>query len=368
VRKRESAVGGKTRQGVKRQTLDRARQLSGVTTLASWAKAVGKALEAEGIDSGKLLEEAGIDRRLFADPNARCPQEQLTRLWHLAVHATGDEAFGLKVSHHIGATTFHALGYAITASGTLREIFERCARYLHVVSNAAELHFERIGSEYHVQIQAVESGPQPSFESMDAFAALCVRMCRGRVGRQYAPLRMRLRRPRPEDTWRFDKVFRTAIEYGASENRLVFDRATFERPLEDSNPELAAHNEQVLVRVLAQVEKTDVRARVRAVLAECLSLGEPCAGKIASELHMSLRSLQRKLAAAGTNYEQVLNDTRRELAQRYIADSRYSISEITYLLGFSDTSSFTRAFRRWNDCSPTEFRVRAAREPRPPRA
>jgi AraC-like DNA-binding protein len=357
--RRQSASGDRARHGNERQAVDRRRQpaVATVTTLASWARAIGKALDAEGVDSAALFDRAGIDRSQLDNPNARYPQEQLTELWRLAVEATGDEAFGLKVSRHVGATTFHALGFALTAASTLREVFEQIARYFRVVTNAADLTFEPVGDEYHLRLLLPTQGPQPAFESVDAFTAIWIRTCRGRVGRGYAPLRIRLQRPRPADTRRFDEAFRAPVEYGAPENLLAFDRATFERRLDDANPELARHNEQVLVRTLAQLEKSDIRARVRAALQEQLQFGEPSAEKVAAALHMSLRSLQRKLADAGTSYEAALNEIRCELARTYITDERYSVSEITYLLGFSDTSSFTRAFRRWFGCTPTQYRA-----------
>jgi AraC-like DNA-binding protein len=349
----ESAANRGSRQGGARQPLDRARQpvAPTFTTLASWAKAIARALEAEGIDSGALFAAAGLDRRLLSDPDARYPQEALNRLWQLAVRATGDEAFGFKVSRQVGATTFHALGYAIIASGTLREIVERAVRYLRVVSTAAEMSFERIGNEYHLRLMPLAHATQPSFESIDAFLSLWLRTFRSR------------------DTRRFDEVFRAPIEYGAGENLLAFDRATIEQPLEDANPQLAALNEQLLVRALAQIDSSDVVARVGAVLGDALRLGEPSAAAVARTLNMSLRSLQRRLHEAGTCYEAVLNDCRRTLARRYLTEARCSVSETAYLLGFSDTSSFTRAFRRWYGCAPTAFRepqAAADRAPTPP--
>lgn len=331
-----------------------------VTTLASWARAIGKALDAAGVDSAALLRNAGIDPRTLADPNARCPQAQLLRLWQLAVQATRDEAFGLRVSQHIGATTFHALGYAVIASATLREVFERCVRYQHVVSNAVTLHLEAIGDEYHLRCELLNPATAPTPESMDAFAAIWLRTCRSRVGAAYAPRRIYLRRRAPADARPFEALFRAPITYGAAEDRLVFDRATFDRPLDDANAELAQHNEQVLQRALAQIDQADIGKRVRTALREQLRHGEPSAAKLATTLHMSLRTLQRRLADIGSSYETVLNDCRRELAHEYLADPRHSISAVAFLLGFSDTSSFTRAFRRWYGCAPSEYRSAAS--------
>jgi AraC-like DNA-binding protein len=327
------------------------------TALTSWAKAIRKALESAGHDPKPLFLQAGLDLSALDDPNARYPVESTSRLWRLAVEATGDPAFGLTVASHVTQTTFHALGYSLVASPTLKEAFERLVRYFRIVSDAAELEFKRVAEEYHFIIHIEQNGPRPAFESIDAFLSVNLRMCRALYGRQLSPLRVALQRPAPADTSPFERVFRAPLEFAAPQNLLVFERSAFEQPLEGANPELARHNDQILAQYLARHERQNVAARVHGVLVEQLSLGEPSQQKIADELHMSLRNLQRKLSSEGTSYKDILNETRRELALSYMKDPRYSVSEITYLLGFSDTSSFTRAFRRWTGKSPTAHRA-----------
>lgn len=326
------------------------------STLSSWARAIARALDAAGIDSVPLLDRAGLDRKLLDDPTARYPQDRLTAFWRLAVEASGDETLGLKVSRYLTPTTFHALGFASASASTLREAFEQIERYFRVVSNTGGLGLDRVGEVYELRITLPGEGPAPADEAIDAFVSIFVRTCRSRVGRDYSPLRIRLRRPEPGDPQAFLDVFRCPVEFAADDNVLIFDRATLEKPLADANPELARHNEQVLVRLLAELERSDIRARVHAALIDLLSRGEPSAEKVAARLHMSLRSLQRKLAEIGVSYESLLTNTRHELALSYIHDARYSVAEITYLLGFSDSSSFSRAFRRWTGVSPSVYR------------
>ncbi|PPA05284.1 AraC family transcriptional regulator, partial [Pseudomonas sp. MWU12-2312b] len=99
------------------------------TSLASWTRALRKQLDALGLDSTALCRQAGLDPQWMDDPNARYPLSGTTRLWELAVQASGDPAIGLRVSRFVSPTTFHALGYALVASGSLREVFERIVRY-----------------------------------------------------------------------------------------------------------------------------------------------------------------------------------------------------------------------------------------------
>jgi AraC-like DNA-binding protein len=327
------------------------------TALTSWAKAIRKALEAAGHDAKPLFAKAGLDMAALEDPNARYPVENTSRLWRLAVEATQNPAFGLAVAGQVTPTTFHALGYSLVASATLKDVFERLVRYFRIVSDAAELEFRRSGDEYHFLIHLDSAGPRPADEAIDAFMSVNLRMCRALYGRQLSPLKVRLRRSAPADVTAFARVFRAPLAFGADANLLAFDRAAFETPLEGANPELARHNDEIVLKYLAHFDRHNITNRVHGALVELLSLGEPSQEKIADTLHMSLRNLQRKLAAESTSYKEILNNTRRDLALSYMKDPKYTISEITYLLGFSDTSSFTRAFRRWTGKSPSAYRA-----------
>src|SRR6202049_2589181 len=123
------------------------------TTLGTWVKAICRALEAAGCDSAALLAEAGFDLKSLDGPNARCPLTQTEGLWGIAVAATRDPAFGIKVASHIKQKTFHALSYGLSASSTLKEAFERVQRYCHVASDAIEDEFSRSGKEHHFVIE-----------------------------------------------------------------------------------------------------------------------------------------------------------------------------------------------------------------------
>lgn len=162
------------------------------------------------------------------------------------------------------------------------------------------------------------------------------------VGRAFSPLSLSLRRPAPLGSDGFRRVFRCPIQFDAPVNELRLPRAELERPLEGANPELARRNDEIVVRYLARFDKQNLRARVRAALAEQLPLGEPSAEKIAAALNLSLRSLQRRLAEEHSSYDELLNDTRRELALSYARDTRYAVSEAATCWDFP-TPAATRA-------------------------
>ena len=205
--------------------------------LGSYVKAVGRALDAAGCDGAALLAEAGFDLKELDGPDSRCPLVNTGHLWQIAVAATGDPAFGIKVANHYKHTTFHALGYGTCASSTLKEAFERVQRYCHVVSDAVDYQFFRRGAEYHF---IIEPAVEISVQAIDALVSSYLRMCRSLIGSHYSPLSIELRRPRPAITDDYERLWRAPLRFGAEQNRLIFDRDSIERLLDTGNPETRA--------------------------------------------------------------------------------------------------------------------------------
>ncbi len=327
--------------------------MEGKTTICTWVKAVCRALEAAGCDSSALLAQAGLEQKSLEGPTARCALSYSLKLWKVAMQATRDPAFGLKVASHIKATSFHALSYGISASSTLKEAFERAQRYRYLGTDAVDYELTQRGTEYHwVIAPAVDLGNEP----IDALVGLHVRMCRSLIGRHYSPVRIEFRRARPETMDDFDSLLRCPLIFGAPQTKLVLDAATVERPLDGANPELARHNDAIADQYLSQLERSNIQVRVRGVLSQRLASGEPAQEEIAELLNMSARTLQRKLLESGMTYKQILDATRHSMALAYLSAPRHSVSDVTYLLGFSASSCFTRAFRRWTGQSPSDWR------------
>ncbi|AGC49147.1 AraC family transcriptional regulator [Myxococcus stipitatus DSM 14675] len=328
---------------------------SPATVLTSWALTLHRTLELRGVDAQALFVKAGLDPALLGDANARYPQEGMTRLWRLAVENSADPAIGLQMARHVAPTTFHAVGYRLNASSTLREAFERLVHAVALVSDGLRPAFTRDGDCYQVLLYDGGGGPHLCEEETDAVAYLLVRFCRVMYRRELSPREVLLRRAAPADLTPYEKLFRCKLTFGAEADVLVYERLPFEVTLPGANPELARINDELIVRHLARQAGQDVVARVRAVLLELLPQGEPSQEKVAERLHMSSRSLQRKLVESGSGFRELLAETRRTQALSYLSEPGRSVSEIAYLLGFSEVSTFTRAFRRWTGQPPSRF-------------
>ena len=125
-----------------------------------------------------------------------------------------------------------------------------------------------------------------------------------------------------------------------------------ERPFTAANHELARANDSVMANFVSSFQKDNLVLKVKSAIIEELPSGEPAEETIAKSLFMNTRSLQRKLTDQGTTYTNLLRDVRFELAEKYISDDSYPITEIGYLLGFANASGFSRAFKRWSGHAP----------------
>lgn len=328
------------------------------STLSTWLRAVVAALDASGVDGRALMREAGLDPALLAQSDARFPQAGSTRLWQLAVQATGDEAFGLRVAGQVRMTTFHSLGYTMVASPTLGAALERMERFFAIVADGFPLQLERTAQEWRLAFPCDPAGPQPAVAAVDAMMSTCLRTCRSLLGADFAPLRLALRRPEPgpQALQRFQTVLRAPLAFGQPQDELVVRAEDAARPLETANPELVAHNDLVALAYLERLDGASLLARVEAAITRQLPEGEPAQERVAQALALSTRSLQRRLADEGTTWQALLEATRQRLACQHLADVRFSVTEVAFLLGFSDASAFTRAFRRWTGQSPSAWR------------
>ena len=325
--------------------------------IASWAVAVAEALDARDVDSKALFAEADIDLAAARDPSARFDAARMSHVYELAEEATGDPAFGLSIAQYVHPTSLHALGYSLYASRTMESFCRRIVRYFRFVTTNAVTHVEETAADYRLILMPTSG--LSIYIPQDAWLATIMRFSRQIYRPNFAPLRVSLRRPKPaSNVEKFSAYFRAPVEFGGEENVLVFDRADMCVQLPAANAELARQNDHVVMSLLARMDRQDIVAQVRASFVDLLPSGDCNKEKVARRLNMSERTLQGRLSERDTSYRILLNETRRELAEQYISQGLRSVSEVAYLLGFSDYSSFSRAFRTWTSSSPSVFRNR----------
>ena len=326
------------------------------STISSVSLLIAKALESYGYESEPVFEYAGLDPKMSRDPNARYSYAAMTKLWEMATEITKDPAFGLRAASFWHPTTLHALGYSWLASSNLKLALERFVRYLKIVSTIAKIQFEEAEEDFSFILDRMAGYPPPADEAIDAGFAMIIRMCRISYGESFNPLRIVMQRHEPLCKEEFNQFFRAPIDYSASKNVIYFGKKELNTMLPTANAELARVNDKIVTEYLARLDDSAITTRAKEKLIDKLSTGEVSEEQIASLLNLSSRSLQRRLKDEDMTYKQLLDETRRELASQYIENSHLSINQITYLLGFSEPANFSRAFKRWNGVSPSQYR------------
>ncbi|WP_250656114.1 AraC family transcriptional regulator [Alkalimarinus coralli] len=325
------------------------------STIASWAKVVCNAIDAREVDSVKLLALADISPELLNNPEGRIPVSKMSRLWTLAVEATGDEAFGLSIPGFVQPTTFHALGFSLMVSASLRDAWQRTQRYYQVVSDVLDIKIKDGCSESALCYVRIP-GKAYAKEAIDAFVATMVRLSDDITANSAIPTKILLERKKPVQNRQFEALFPCDVYFEAGCNEIYYKNEDLDQPLPTANLAIALKNDEVVQNYLSSLLNQSLVKQVTEKIIALMAMGEPSQELIAKELNISSRQLQRKLKDESSSFRGLLENVRKDFAKNYLAQSQQSIIEIAYQLGFQDPSNFTRAFKRWFGVSPSTFR------------
>jgi len=313
-------------------------------------------LAAEGLDTGALLAAAEIDAASLDAPGGRVPTENISRLWELAAERSGNPAIGLKQHNVARPASFDVVGYTMMSCADLRAAFERLRRYLLILSDALTLTLSEETDRYRITF-ALFGGDRPvPRQRIEYILASVTALCRWISGRDVRPVAIELAYPAPADLGPYRDAFACPVTFDAPRNCLVYTLADLTVPLPTSNPRLAEQHDQFAIEYLRHFDQAQTSYRAREVIIRRLPDGEPRREQIAGELAMSERTLQRRLEEESTSYGELLDSTRRELAEQYLSRLQLSLAEAAYMLGFQDQSSFFRACKRWFEVSPGQYR------------
>jgi AraC-like DNA-binding protein len=326
------------------------------TTSAVWVKGIAEMLAAEGLNVAALFEVAGIDAAALEAPGARLKTERISHLWELAVQESGNPALGLAQHHVARPASFDVVGYTMMSCADLHGAFERLIRYMLILSDALTMTMAEERDGYRLAF-VLFGGHRPIPRQRIEFIFVTVMsFCRWISRREIYPRAIEFAYPPPAEPTLYSDVLRCPVSFDASRHSILFARADMTTPLPTSNPQLAELHERFAGQYLRQFDHAETSYRVREAIVRRLPDGEPRRDEVAGEMRMSERTLQRRLETEATTFLQLLDDTRRELAEQYLGRLNLSLAQAAYLLGFADQRSFFRACKRWFQLSPGQYR------------
>lgn len=332
-----------------------------LTKLASIQLINWKIIEEYNQDPEEIFAKAELDPSLMYQAGARYPLANIAKLWQEMERVIKDPCFGLTAATGWHPANFGTLGYALLMSTCLRTTLERLIRFHRVISDArfAKLYddkssnsliFELTGNDVTLFSAARE----------DAALAWIVSVLQVNYQRPLSPLAVSFTHSRPAGcAGRYYEVFKAPVEFDSSSAKLVLSIDEADRILPRGDEELLQWKEQVMTKYLAERGNLSLTQKVKKIIVEHLPTGDATIENVAIELHMSVRSLQRFLTKDNTSFLQILNETRQEIAKQYLEKKEMELTEIAFLLGFSDQSTFSRSFKRWTGKTPKKYQLAA---------
>lgn len=330
------------------------------TVIGSWLTLIAPALDSYGIDGRQFLAARGVDYERDSDPALRFPINAMSRIWEDAVAETGADDFGLVAGALITPNTLSVLGMAMWSACTLKEQLECFIRYQFILASASRMKLVEQGEHLisTTWLYRKEDGSLLIPEcSQDAICAAMHTLRRTLYNRNYSPQKVELVRSRPANPERYEAFFGCPVVFEQPAIRVYIRLRDALAPIPGGSPYVAKAAERLLEDYAAQARMPpDIVGQLRQALTLLLPQGKATMDQVVKQLHTSKRTFHRKLEERGTSFREQMEDFRRELACSYMKQHELTVGDISFMLGFSSSSNFTRAFKRWTGYTPQDYR------------
>ena len=310
-----------------------------------------------GVDPDALATEAGLSAAVFANPDNVVPFAALCRLLKLAEDRTGLPDIGLRACVNTGLASLGKLGYLAGSCATVERGLAALEAYLQVHDRGAMPVITCEGDTAYVGYEILVSGTLGANQMTFGAVAIATNILRSLCGPDFRLRQVAFAFPRPQSTSLFRSFFDAPIRFDAERSALAFDAHWLARPIQTADPYLHAMLADDVRRDLERLgESAD--DTVRRVVRSLVAGGKFSANETAAAFGVNRRTLARRLLERGTTFQALLDDARYREAQRLLQSSALPVTEIASRLGYADTATFTRAFKRWSGTSPRRWHAR----------
>lgn len=336
--------------------------MAGPTVSAGYARALLDFAVSRGADRARLLQSSRIAPDDLVDQDARVPMARYVALMRTAKDLCGEPALALQFSEATRFEAFSIVGLICQSAGTMGQALQQLNRFRRLVAEVdvtgADARFQVVQRDDGLWLQ--DRRPDPDAFPELTEAALARFACEFARSHGDAPFlhEVHVTHPRPAHAAEYDRIFKVPVRFSADWNALRIEPAWLSTPTTRPNQYVFgvfADRAEALLRSLQDTRTA--RGQVEAALIPLLHRGEAGMAATAARLNLSRPTLYRRLKAEGVSFEQVLDDLRAGMAKAYLAGGRLSVNETAYLLGFSEPSAFSRAFKRWTGTSPREWKA-----------
>jgi AraC-like DNA-binding protein len=313
-------------------------------------------LEELGLSPKTVLGQAGLPRGLFDLDRILVNTEEFFALHRGIAEASNDPAIGLKLGTEERVERYDPVKLAALSARSFREAVERLSRYKQLTC-PEEIRLVERGNECAVQFLWLLAHEQEPPLLVDVCFAWIVALAQRGTGRPLTAKRVEFQRALTHREM-YESHFRCPVKFKARQNALIFSKSDIEFPFVTYNADLlATFAPQLEAELTEQLAQKSFAEQAKGILKQVLAGQRPGIQDLARELHLSTRTLQRRLSEQGITFQRLLDEARRELARHYLLHSSRELNETAYLLGYEDANSFFRAFHQWEGTSPGQWRL-----------
>lgn len=309
---------------------------------------------ASGIPRSQLLGTLGVDEATLASAEVRLSFDRFAELWAAAARGLKTAELPLLLARALRLEAYDVMGFAVLTAPTMLEAVLRVVRYNKLFTDGGALELDRSGELAWLYWN--REGPLAlGFRLVDeSVVAGSLSHVRSALGRAVGARAVSFRHAAPPDVAPFRAFFGVTPTFGAARVGIAFELALLDERPRTANPEMADFFKRFADERLLALSAVSLSGQVREAVAHKLADGEPSVEGVARGLAVSARTLRRRLSEEGTSFRELVLGVRKERARALLEDVGLSVSETAFLVGFSDASTFCRAYRRWHGRSPGE--------------
>jgi AraC-like DNA-binding protein len=317
--------------------------------------------KANGIDPRPLLKKANLTVHQIKDTSLRFSVSNQIKFLNLVAAELQDDLFGFHLAHPPDLRELGFLYYVAASSEILGDAFQRLARYASIANEGIALKYFA-GKHFGIAYRYIGVSRHLDQHQIEFFTTVLIRLCRHLTGVRLVPTHVKLAHRRDGRCAEIAEFFGVEVEFGSAVDEVLFAPTCQDMPIVSAdhhlNKILTGYCEEALSRRPAK--RGPFRSSVENAIVPLLPHGKARADEVSRRLGVSQRTLARRLSSERMSFSSVLENLKIDLAERYLADEGLSISQVAWLLGYQEVSSFTHAFKRWTSKTPRQVRTQNA--------
>jgi len=327
--------------------------------IGSWLALFVSALESYGINGKEYLNSRNIHFPQSTNPNRRIELSTMHQLWREAEEMTKDPIIGLRAGTFVTSNTFGTLSLAVSSCCTVEKMTDLLSNYLQIFNTGCTMQLKEKGKcsiMYFTMPYDLNGELLVSKHGIDAAISAIYTLINSYNVKGLTPKKITLPYPKPVNTGQYQRFFNCPIEFGSESLLLCYESEFITKPIPGCSESIAKSTEELVMSALEQIQNDGITHKVRHIIIGLLEDGEASINNVALALNISSRTLHRRLEEESTSFRVLVDSVRQKTAMEHMKNSRLTVENIGYLLGFSSHSNYSRAFKRWTGLTPKEFR------------